>query len=551
MDLPPRDRRPNTFEVFRAQRAIRAERAARSSSDREILKEALSGWRFAEDPAMLSLLWETVKEAPLSPTPLACALSFAPLPALPEPSDDMDPELAADLAADLTELQHRERLASAWRDRAPKVEVDPIVWAIDALSWLGEQAEHLERGAWLRVPWRASASDGSVAAMWSGLSSGSFFRDRAAWMELLQGDVVAVFRTVADAQKLPPDVGRRMVADLRDVLPYKLAPSSDGYGGLSQVGVRMIETGSLGPLPELLSALSEEGRKAASACISRRGHWPDTLTALFPSSGPVERAVRAAPFMDPDRGEVLLDLHVAMRLVERWRSEGAGDPTTDWSVVIQNRGRSRGRLRALLCEESGGSVGDRVAHLPAVAARTRAAARRWAWEWAWEELALDFSFDAARPVGVPCKATGALHAALEGEEIAILSVWVLRVVLRNRASHLLRWVAEGSTGDHDATWGRLLLDIPDALRDGPQGRYGRVRAHLASSLDGILSGYRPLFAALASLPDDRTAMARFRTLTEPIWHPAVPAIASGMPGVRRSAAEALALTARTPPVEDT
>jgi hypothetical protein len=525
---------------FAHRRQARARLAERALSDRAALAELLCGWRFAREPALTGLVEETLRTAPLCPSPLARALSFAPLEPLEE--------------GDLTEVQHRVRLAERWGEQPPMLEVDPRVWAADALGWLGAEMEEVERCAWLQTSWEDSPEDAELAAMWRRLGQGGFWSDRGRWTRRLTGDVVSVFRQVMESRQLPSEVARRAVADLRDVLPYKLATGGKTAGGLVQIGARVLETGPAGPLSELLTALSERGRRAAGHCLSRRGHWPETLSQLFPHAVPSERALRSVDWLSPDRGEILLDLHVALRLLERWSEQDAGDPGTDWSVVVQNRGRSRGRLRALLCEgpipPTGPEWMGSFLGWPAMAQRTRAAVRRWAWEWAWEELALDFSFDAGRPVGVPCRQDGEGPLPLEGEEVEILEVWVLRVILRGRLQHLRRWVDEGSTGDHDATWGRLLVEIPDVLRDAGTGRYGRVRAHLVTELPSVLAGHRPLLGALAALPEGRTAMAQFRTLVEPVWHAAIPPVASGMPSVRRFAAEAFALTADTGTQED-
>jgi hypothetical protein len=527
--------------VFAHRRQARAQRARRAASEPETLAELLCGWRFCRDPALTSLVWEVLRSTPLRPSPLAQALSFAPLDSAPD-------------GADLTEVQHRVRLAERWGEQAPELPASPLdarAWALDALGWLGEETEEVERGAWLRADWDPSPEDAERAAMWRRLPDGGFWSDRGRWTHGLMGDVVSVFRQVIESRQLPSEVARRAIADLRDVLPYKLAVGGKAAGGLVQIGARVLETGPAGPLVELLDALPEGGRRAAGHCLSRRGHWPDTLSQLFPRAAPSERALRCVDWLLPASGESLLDLHVVLRLLERWGEQDAGDPGTDWAVVVQNRGRSRGRLRALLCDGPSPGWMGRFLSWPALAHRTRAATRRWAWEWAWEELALDFSFDAGRPVGVPCRQDGEGPVPLEGEEIEILEVWVLRVILRGRLAHLRRWVDEGSTGDHDATWGRLLVEIPDALRDAGSGRYGRVRAHLVSELSSVLQAHRPLLAALAALPEGRSAMAQFRALTEPHWHAAVPVIASGLPSVRRFAAEAWALGTDTVSAEET
>ncbi|MFT5686188.1 MAG: hypothetical protein ACI8RZ_007144, partial [Myxococcota bacterium] len=229
---------------------------------------------------------------------------------------------------------------------------------------------------------------------------------------------------------------------------------------------------------------------------------------------------------DPDRLDTVLDLHVAVRLLTRW----SRDPDTarverDWDVVRQNRGRGRARLRAVL---SGGSPQRLAAPLlsaPALADRTRYAIGRYCRDWAWIQLSRHFPFH-NHPIDALCNI--AVHPPFSDDDRAAMRTWVLLVIFKGRLGHLERWVPTGSTGDRDATWGRLQKELTPRLRDedssgkAPRG-LPRLRAELADLLPGLLTGWKPTLARLAALSGTTPLIPRFNAILNTIhWHTDIP-----------------------------
>ncbi|MCA9572027.1 MAG: hypothetical protein KC656_29515, partial [Myxococcales bacterium] len=225
----------------------------------------------------------------------------------------------------------------------------------------------------------------------------------------------------------------------------------------------------------------------------------------------------AALLADLGSFERLLDLHTALRLLET----SPETPAEAWRVVAQNRGKARGRLRALVARETAWLPA--LLALDALGARSAAAIARFAWSWAWQELAVDFPFDPDRPVTPPCEALPADFVPLDEAGRAPLPTWVLLVVLKGRDLHLERWVATGGTGDRDSTWARLMKDLPSGLA------YPAVRHALAELLPELLAAHRPVLERLAALPGGRTLKTDTTALLAPGWHPDVPFPRAGFP----------------------
>lgn len=388
-----------------------------------------------------------------------------------------------------------------------------IAW----LDWLGTEIEDRQRATWRRA-WTSGPEDLEAAAIWTGLLHGNPWsvreRCESAWLPLVD----RVFAGVIHSRDLPPQVARRVRQDLRDAFFLRLL--GPAYPGWRELAVRVLETRAPidGPARELGSAV-----EAAGGCITSRRGWASTVASVLPTLPDREgRATRAATWVQqPGRLEALLDLHVLLRLIDRAPS----DLGSAWRIVTQNRGKARGRLRALAVERS--DLGG-LLELDALGERTRVALARWAWAWAWQELAHDFSFDGDRPLSPPCDATFEILEPLDDDGSDALAVWVLLVALKGRSPHLRRWVHEGGTGDRDSTWARLQADLPQALRD-PDGGYRRVRIHLHDTLDPIEASWRPLMRELASLKPGRTLKRTFLQTIEPVWHAQVPLPRSGFP----------------------
>jgi hypothetical protein len=512
-------------------RAARARRAARLAAGDPA--GALAGWRFAARPEMLAAALAAVDEA-------AAAGALRPLPhrawlaALP---DERLPSLPADASLRLEALR-----LDAWaRGAAPAdaAGLRPGRWALHTLGELGEAAEEARR-AWRAPPKRDPVADAELASLWPLWTAGGvgLWKARGAWERHLLGDAMGAFRQVLASRNLPYDRSRQALEDLREGLWFQLLGGGEAAPGWTELAARVLEGAGPAPLEALAGTLSPGGRAAAGVCLASRGHWPRTLDRLLPDvPGRRARGLRLAEAAgeDPGAAEALADLHAALRLVEGWR-EG-GDLARDWQVIRQNRGRARGRLRALLTARPEALLAA-IAGLDGLADRTRAAARRWAWDWAWGALSHGLELDFSRPISPPCRQLAEGLAPVGDGERPAAETWVLLAVLKGRLAHLRRWAREGGTGDHDGTWGRLLgAELPGCLRD-PGGGYDRLRAWLSGDLEDTLEGWLPTLAAAAALPEGRGLKGRFEALLGPRWDPRVRFPSGGFPTFQRHAAEA-------------
>jgi hypothetical protein len=431
-------------------------------------------------------------------------------------------------------------LVRAAVDRAPVVlrpdEAGPPRQAASArLRAVGARIDEA-RDAWARARYAAEPADEVVAAMWTRWAAGRPFADQARWLKLLDRPVTAAFRQALSCRPLPPAVRQRALGDLRDALFYQLV----GGGGFAELAAYVLETAPGGPVAPLFDALSPASRSRAARCVAQRGHWPGTLRLALPAAGASERALLIEA--DATRtAEDWIELHTALRLVATWEAD-TGDEDRDWAVVLQNQGRSRGRLRALAATEPPARLVAALRDLPGLAERTRAAARRWAWSWAWEALAQGFSFDLDRPVVRPCVVEPGLQP-LDADDLAVLEGWLLLVILRGRGATARRWSLDGS-GDGDGTWGRLLQELPADLRDG-DGGFARIRAALAAGWDARIGAVTPPLERVATLEEGRKLKEAFWREVGPAWHGAIGRPRAGFPSFVRHARAWLAHGAET------
>ena len=161
----------------------------------------------------------------------------------------------------------------------------------------------------------------------------------------------------------------------------------------------------------------------------------------------------------------------------------------------------------------------------------------------WQELRRDFTFDGRNLATPPC-ALAAEDAPVEPFEppAGLLRTWVLLVILRGRWDQLQRWAEEGSTGDRDSTWGRLLSEsLPTALAVGPGGGRDlrRLRDHLSMALPDVLIDLLPELRAIAALAVGERLPDAVRAALSPRWDPRVPLPERGFPDVRRRAIQML------------
>ena len=538
------------WSEFLERRAARLERVRAALEDPSRRADALVGWRFGEDPAAAAAVYRALDALVPAPPPALLALALAPPEALPPPPPS---------GADADEPLHRLRIARAFAQRLPpaaEVPASPAshaAWALEHLVFIGEQVEARERAAWAREQYDIKPlEDQAVSQLWARVFAGgaAVWGDQKRWEALCLPAATASFRQVLSTRELPPGVAKQALTELRDGFWFQFLGGKGGVPGWAEIAARVVE--SLGGLPGLTLALDDGEWAIATGCASVRGAWPDSLAALLPDipGGPA-RALKLRQRLGdrPDLAEVILDAHVALRLLETWSAPDGTDPVRSWGVVVQNRGRARGRLRALAMTRPA-ALRPLLLSLEALHSRTLAAVRRYAWDWAWESMARGFAWDFSNPVTPPCEPPEVGLEPLDPSEHSAARTWVLLVVLKGRLDHLQRWVQTGGTGDRDGTWGRLLSDeLPATLRDPPpadpgRGRvtatYHRLRAWLADSLEPTLARWRPVLQAVGALPENRTLARSMEALLRPCWDERVPFPKAGFPTFQSHAVAAVA-----------
>ena len=531
-----------TFLAARAERRQRALSLAEAHLDGKPLapREVFGAWRFADDERLGRLALDELLGRVPSPPPARAWALLAP-----------DGDLPGDDGVRRSARLHLRRLLERRSRVGVQGEREAWAWAFAELDQLGHSVEDRERAAWRRVAYPAQPEqDGRAAGIWASWFSGNPWGLREVWEALYLAPASRSFLAICEARDLPADVRRRVLDDLREGFFYRLLGASDSVPGWAELAVRVVETGGTGPVDALAMALSAADWDRVMGCALRRGEWRRTGAVVWAELHEVAARARAASQQgqaDPAHLEALLDLHVVRRVVSSWQREPVPNP---WSVVVQNRGRARGRIRAVLSTRP--ALLDVLMSLDGLHARTEAAVRRYAWAWAWQELATDFAFDVSRSVTPPCLGPEPTLEGLAPDERPSLRTWVLLVVLRGRFDHLERWVRTGGTGDRDSTWARLLAEaLPVGLCDPDQGRakrartYHRLRTELAESLPDITTELAPLLADIAGLPPGRKLRAAFEERVGPTWNAAVPVPRSGFPTfVRNARAVHAAWTAR-------
>lgn len=543
------------WSEFLERRAARLARVYAALADPALRAAALTGWRFIDDPGAFSAVSRALDTLEAAPTPALLALALAPPEALPPPPPSQ---------ADADEPLHRLRLARAFAQKLPAAAAVPddrerrAAWALEHLSFLGEQVEARERAAWGREQYDIKLNeDAATRTLWSRVFQGGagVWADQKRWEALCLPPAQGSFRQVLSTRELPPGVAKQALTELRDGFWFQFLGGKGGVPGWAEIAARVVE--SLGGLPGLALALEDSEWGVATGCAVVRGAWPESLAALLPEipGGPA-RALKLRQRLNtsPDLAEVLLDAHVALRLLDTWSSPDGADPVRSWGVVVQNRGRARGRLRALAMTRPA-ALRPILLELDALHSRTVAAVRRYAWDWAWESMARGFAWDFSNPVTPPCEPPEQGLEPLDPEDHAAARTWILLVVLKGRLDHLQRWVATGGTGDRDGTWGRLLSEeLPEPLRDPPpadpgRGRvtatYHRLRAWLADSLEPTLARWRPTLAEITALPNNRVLARSMEALLRPSWDERVPFPKAGFPTFQSHAIAALAATEPT------
>ncbi len=487
----------------------------------------MSAWRFAADPAVTRRLLGRMVEATPEPTARHLAALRGPDGVVPPPTEDPD----------IAEHLHRRR-AFETTEPMEHTRLDALAWTLDELNFTAEEVERRERAAWRRSLIRSSPEDDAGSAtMWASWFAGSPWHIRAQWDSAYLGAARSAFRGVLEASRIPRDAQSRHLEDLEESFFFMLLGGSEGPPGWIELAVRVLETSEPGPV-DALAALLDPGTCAhIGSYATSRGHWPSSAAFLYPdrASGlPRARALARSIEASPGTLEAYLDVHTFRRVLTTWQTPAATHPGRTWSVVVQNRGRARGRLRALLCADQPQRLQAPLLALDHLHGRTLAAVKRYAWAWAWQGVAGDFPFDVAQSVTPPCEALPEGVAALDESASSALRTWVLLAILKGRLPHLRRWVQTGGTGDRDSTWARLLTDLPESLRD-PQieGRraatYHRVRAELTESLEDHVINLEPALRRVAQLRASRGLRASITECLQPLWDETIPYPKAGFP----------------------
>ncbi|MCB9760266.1 MAG: hypothetical protein H6739_10560 [Alphaproteobacteria bacterium] len=511
------------WELFLHEReAHRAHRidAARAllDGDRGPAAALLDTWRFAARPELVDALLDTLVAGGFHPSPQQLTASLGPADAIREPAEDF---------WSLSPLARRVKLTSLC---APSVEADAVhisAWALDELRFFGALIEDRQRRAWQDAAYPPDRRrDAETAALWAEWFEQSAWNCRERWEALYLPVAARAFGAVLEARQFPLHVRHQVQEDLQESFFFTLLGGGEGPPGWQELAVRVLETGRQGPVDTVTGCLDEAGWGRVGSCAVRRGYgprsagvaWPDLPNALARA-----RALSDEGQTDPLALERYLDLHVALRLLDTWTEPDRCGSIRSWRVVRQNRGRASGRLRAVLASSDAERLRAPLMALDALHARTLSAVARHCRDWAWQQLSRGFSFDYGRSVSPPCLDDPDGQPPYSVDDLSALRCWVMLVIVRGRLGHLQRWVQEGSTGDRDTQWGRLLAKgLPDRLRDqgeGARGRYDRLRAELAEAGDTMLRELTPIATQIAALDGTKGAALgqRFTALLEPIW----------------------------------
>ncbi|MCB9742119.1 MAG: hypothetical protein H6741_00570 [Alphaproteobacteria bacterium] len=485
----------------------------------------LAGWRFLDDPVRCERFFAELAASTPTPRPAQLAASLAPSAALPQegPEDwGMMPP-----------LQRRKTLVELCRGvTVEDSRTARLAWAIDELRLLGRQVEGRQRRAWQDARYApAPKKDAITLDLWRAWFTNKAFFERERWEKLFLPYAARAFGAVLEARQFPIHVRKQVQEDLQEAFFFALLGGLEGPPGWQELAVRVIETGAAGPVDSVTACLDEPGWRRVATCAVRRGYGPRSAAMAFselPNALARARAMKEQGLEDPASLERYLDLHVALRLVDTWTEEGRTDLDRSWRVVLQNRGRASGRLRAVLASAEAAPLLERLEATDALYARTVAAVSRHCRDWAWQQLSRGFTFDYGRSVSPPCLEEEEAFEPYDDADIRTLKCWVLLCMLRGRLGHLQVWVREGTTGDRDTQWGRLQKDaLPDSLKDpgdASRNRYLRLRAELAEELDALLLGLRPTVEALAALDSlkSKDLAARFQEIIAPHWVEDVP-----------------------------
>lgn len=502
----------------------------------------LCPWRFASHPDLLGVMMDALRATESQPAHRWRALPFAPRSAFKVPKVD-----------DLPEFYHRRE--AGWGLTARSA-VDPLAWTLESLAFFAEEVDLRERAAFTTRTFATRPDrDDACRKLWAEWFR-TGFADRDRWTRLFAGPVHEAAKTALLARKYPSSVRDRLLgsapsaeSELSELAYDQLLFAPSDLPGWVDVATRVVETGGANPVDALVGSLDPAGLLVAGHCAARRGHWADTAALLAEDCDLDRRGdrVRDQVSRDPAWAHGLVDLHTALRLLTMWALPNSGDPDDAWVSIRSNRGRARGRLRAVLARGSRDRLRDGVHSVPGLHARTSQALSRHVYRWFMDNDNQD-SPPSPGQLATPLCASVSL-VPFAAEDVPAARTWTLLVVLRGQLDRLERWVRSGSTGDRDTRWGELLATaLPPALRDpgrpsDAEGGHRRLRSWLAAELGMQLERELPRLAAIARLPPDAAKMPGLRLLQRE-WDARVPLPSGGFPAIVEAARLALAKLGR-------
>ncbi|RME20806.1 MAG: hypothetical protein D6798_19640 [Deltaproteobacteria bacterium] len=477
----------------------------------------LHRWAVAADAERVSGCLAALATADLQPTPQAWTMTMVAAP-----------DLSVPLPTDWRSQVH------ARADPARRTG-DPLAWALVELATLGGLNDAI-----FRQPWQAERfavdrdADEAMAGLWAAWADGSILGRRQEWEDATLPAVIGAFSSVLRGRGIPERRRHVAVDDAREGCFYTLLGADDASASWRELAVRVLETAGPDPVEALATALPSSSHDLVARCAVTRGYGPATARLAWgPDSDALVQARNLSRQLRdrPDSLGRMLELHLLTRLVDRWASPACTAPERSWNVIVNNRGRARARLRAVLRRAPADWLVERLVALPGLAARTRRAAARFGRDWVWQALQHGLTLEDSRLLDPECR-VGVGFTPYTDDQRAQLRAWACSVVLKGRLPHLLAWVYREGRQDvdlKDATWGRLLKDeIPAKLRSpvsgGPRNAgLQRLRAELYDLLPEALDDLLPVIRAVAGLQyrPRRTGPA-FAAAIAPAVHPQVP-----------------------------
>jgi hypothetical protein len=424
----------------------------------------------------------------------------------------------------------REAVLQRLHERPPRVSGgdahEAERWGLDALGATGQRIKTFRQPRPQQTFAADPKRDAQTSRLWAAWLSGDTESVWFGWPKLFLPAVARGVSGVLRSRNYSLHDQGRHLATVRDELPMMMLGWSGLPPGWTQVAARVLERSGAPPVEALARALSREGGGVVADCAARRGHQPETLRVAYPAAASHEAralALRRALTDDPTVLVRLADLHIALRLVDRWHEGESLDEEGTWWVVKANDGRARARLRSVLAADP--EVLKQVLTLDCLYARTEAVMTGWAIDWASQLHKRRWEAPTGEPVDAPCELDPT--PALDDDGWRALRAWFTLVCLKGRHDDLRAWVWEGR-GNSGGSWGRLLAyHLPVQLRGPPDGeRSGRglaaVRAHLSEGWERLLDEVLPVLQRVGACESDGEGLeARVREVLASLAHPDV------------------------------